>query len=87
MAQIASKQVMISSGACAPIAGSLGSVLVSNSDGSITWGEPENNGTSIIMKDVETGVRYKLVIRNGELCIEGTDTQTTRETKINNLFK
>jgi len=53
----------------------------------MTWGEPENNGTTIIMKDVETGVRYKLVIRNGELCIEGTDTQTTRETKINNLFK
>jgi hypothetical protein len=86
MAQLATKQIMLSSGTCAQ-PGSLGHVLVSDSNGNMTWGEPENNGTTIIMKDVETGVRYKLVIRNGELCIEGTDTQTTRETKINNLFK
>lgn len=47
----------------------------------------EGAGTSVIMKDVETGLKYKVVIRNGELRVEGAEPTSIRDKKIKTILE
>ena len=65
---------------------SVGGYLTTTS-GFTSWQEQEDISVkSIIMEDLETGAKYKIVIRNGEVILEGTDTQTSREVKLKGIF-
>jgi Uma2 family endonuclease len=50
--------------------------------------KPTDSGSSyLILTDEETGLKYKLVVRNGEICLEGADTQAKREINLKELLK